>query len=454
MPDPIAFMVMPFGRRPTGSSEAGVPAEVNFDSLWFDVYRRVLQELGYRPVRADADVNSLIITEMIQRLVLGDIVVADLTLPNANVYYEIGVRHAARETGCVLSAANWARPVFDLAQMRQVRFPLAEGEITESTAITARAHLADGLRRLIEGVSPVFASLPGYPTEKDQARLSAFADMAEELMSFDADVREAYLAPPADRRGLALSVLERYGQKPAVRGADALLLLSMLRDLVGWDAVLEYIATLPKELARHVRVMELECLAIAKSGAAIKAVARLEALIAMYGETSERLGLLGGRYKQLASEATDEAQSRRFLDQAISSYARGMMADLNDYYPASNLPRLYRQRGNDGDEALAAEAEIITMAACRRALDRQLADEWVRPTLLGMAFDRGDVAEAQRLLPLIAAEGEAAWKIKTTLSDLEKSAASQPDENVRRQLSGILYAYRELIPADREQGPQ
>jgi len=34
------------------------------------------------------------------------------------------------------------------------------------------------------------------------------------------------------------------------------------------------------------------------------------------------------------------------------------------------------------------------MAACRRALARGTADEWVRPTLLGLAFDRGDVAEA------------------------------------------------------------
>ena len=108
MPDPIAFMVMPFGCKLTGRSEADVPAEVDFDLLWFRVYRPVLQDLGYQPVRADADVGSLIITEMIQRLVLGDIVVADLTLPNANVYYEVGVRHAARETGCVLTAADSA----------------------------------------------------------------------------------------------------------------------------------------------------------------------------------------------------------------------------------------------------------------------------------------------------------------------------------------------------------
>ncbi len=451
MPDPIAFMVMPFGRRPTDRSEADVPAKVDFDLLWFNVYRPVLQGLGYRPVRADADVGSLIIKEMLQRLVLGDIVVADLTLPNANVYYEVGVRHAARKTGCILTAADWAKPVFDLAQMRQVRFPLADGLVGESSAITARAHLTEGLRRLVEAVSPVFESMPGYPGPADPQRVSALADLADELMAFDVDVREAYLAPEAERRALALDVLARHGHKQAVREADALLLLRMLRDLVGWGAVLEFIGTLPKYLAHHSQVMEMEYLAIAKAGtpgAAIKAVARLETLIATYGETSERLGLLGGRYKQLASEASDEAERRRYLDRAISSYTRGMMADLNDYYPTSNLPRLYRRRGNEGDEVLAAEAQVITMAACRRALARQTTDEWVRPTLLGLAFDRGDVAEAQRLLPEVAAEGPAAWKIEITLADLQGSVDDHADEKVRRQLTGVLTALKELLPLD------
>jgi hypothetical protein len=458
VPDPIAFMVMPFGRRPTGRSEAGVPAEVDFDLLWFRVYRPVLQELGYRPVRADADVGSLIITEMIQRLVLGDLVVADLTLPNANVYYEVGVRHAAKKTGCVLTAADWARPVFDLAQMRQVRFPLADGVVDETSATTARAHLTEGLRRLTEAVSPVFAGVPGYPAESDPQRVVGFADLTDELMSFDADVRAAYLAPQGEQRTLAGEVLERHGHKPAVREADALLLLRMLRDLVGWDAVLDYVATLPPHVARHPLVMEQECLAMAKAGtpgAAVGAAARLEALIARYGETSERLGLLGGRYKQLANDASDEPERRRHLDRAIDSYARGMMVDLNDYYPTSNLPRLYRKRSAEGDETLAAEAEIVTMAACRRALARGTADEWVRPTLLGLAFDRGDVAEAQRLLREVAAEGPAAWKIKTTLGDLEGSIGAH-SKKVQRQLNEVLTALKGLVrltpPAKADQG--
>src|SRR3954451_14084009 len=101
MPRPIAFMVMPFGVKPTGRSGDGVPAEVDFDELWARVYEPVLSR-DYQAVRADRDIGASIIREMIQRLAIADLVVADITLDNANVYYEIGVRHAAKRDGCVL----------------------------------------------------------------------------------------------------------------------------------------------------------------------------------------------------------------------------------------------------------------------------------------------------------------------------------------------------------------
>jgi hypothetical protein len=86
------------------------------------------------------------------------------------------------------------------------------------------------------------------------------------------------------------------------------------------------------------------------------------------------------------------------------------------------------------------------MAACQRALARKTADEWVRPTLLGLAFDRGDVAKAQQLLTEVAAEGPAVWKIQTILNDLRGSVDGHADEKVRRQLSGVLTALEALLP--------
>src|SRR5215211_263934 len=141
MPEPIAFVVMPFDTKPTGRSEPGVPTEVDFDELWHRVYLPVLTEMGYEAVRADRDVGALIISEMVQRLALADLVVADVTLPNANVYYEVGVRHAACKRACVLTAVTGAVMTFDIDQMPRLMYPLADGEVTDGAADAARAVL-------------------------------------------------------------------------------------------------------------------------------------------------------------------------------------------------------------------------------------------------------------------------------------------------------------------------
>ena len=67
-----------------------------------------------------------------------------------------------------------------------------------------------------------------------------------------------------------------------------------------------------------------------------------------------------------------------------------MDLDLNDYYCSSNLPRLYRQRNRKGDEERAQSVLAIVIAACDRAKRRGNTDEWLRPTLLGAAFDAGN----------------------------------------------------------------
>jgi hypothetical protein len=113
MADTVAFMVMPFANKPTGKSGKQVPDVVDFDKLWYRVHKPVLEELGYQAVRADADMGGFVIAELIQRLAVADLVLADVPLANANVYYEVGVRQAAKERGCVLVAATWADPVFD-----------------------------------------------------------------------------------------------------------------------------------------------------------------------------------------------------------------------------------------------------------------------------------------------------------------------------------------------------
>ena len=118
MPTQICFMIMPYGFKDTGVQPGQGPAKINLDILWQKAFEPLIKELGYEPVRADQDIGALIIHEILERLYFSDLVLADMTLPNSNVYYEVGVRHAAREKGCVLIGADWSRPLFDLDQAR------------------------------------------------------------------------------------------------------------------------------------------------------------------------------------------------------------------------------------------------------------------------------------------------------------------------------------------------
>jgi hypothetical protein len=181
-------------------------------------------------------------------------------------------------------------------------------------------------------------------------------------------------------------------------------------------------------------------------GDAAAAAGELEALVRRDGETSERLGLIGGRYKQLWRAAKSKREKARYLDLAIDAYQRGMLRDLNSYYPASNLPLLYRERGDVGDERLAADAEAATALACQAAISSGSADEWARATLLGVAFGRGDVEQARTLLQAVRREGVVAWQLDSTIQDLRDKTAQQSDRTVRAALSKVLDGLTELLP--------
>jgi hypothetical protein len=174
----------------------------------------------------------------------------------------------------------------------------------------------------------------------------------------------------------------------------------------------------------------------------------LETLVANHGDSPERQGLMGGRYKRLwnAARASREAagaltpsqDEQRWLNKAIECYSRGMELDFNAYYCSSNLPLLLTARGRAADIARAGVVENFVVAACSRALGRGEHDEWLRPTLLGAAFRARDVEKANDLADRIADEGGAAWKLKSTLADLRTAVQQAAGHASRDDLAAIL----------------
>src|SRR5215211_6891314 len=146
---------MPFGQKRdiTGTL-------INFDSIYKDLIAPSIEEAGFGSLRADEEVTGGIIHKpMFERLVLCEYAVADLTTANANVFYELGVRHAVRPWSTVLMFAEGGRLPFDVAPLRALPYQLQSGKPTNVDA--ARAMLRKQLEsaRTRASDSPVFQLL-------------------------------------------------------------------------------------------------------------------------------------------------------------------------------------------------------------------------------------------------------------------------------------------------------
>lgn len=453
-PQPICFVVMPFGIKPvTGPVIEGAPGELDCDALWERLLKPAIKQLGYLAIRADADPGTLIIHDMFERLALADLVVADVSLPNGNVYYELGLRHVAKETGCVTVAAEWSRQLFDINQFRTVRYPLASGDVPTAEVAPVVAHLAEGIESMRSSKTPYHRVIPDVAGGR---RSEVFREHVTRLSAFQAAVAEARLHPPGEVRRDRVKRL-REGLPPSALhiGEVATELLCLLRDTVGWQEVLDFVGQLPPSVADLPYVREQRLLAVGKGGDSHEAVVKLKQLVEEFGDSEERQGLIGGRYKRLwrdererrqgAGESEPTDLERRYLDHAIEHYSAGMQLDFNAYFCSTNLALLLLARdrpaqpgrGVESDRSRARRIELFVIAACRRAMQLKLDDEWTRPTLLGAAFRAGDVVEAAWLADRVAHEGPAAWALETTLDDLRESISLTEGQATRDELHGV-----------------
>ena len=89
----------------------------------------VLEMAGFEAFRADEEAASGdILTDMFQELLLADLCIADMSIDNANVFYELGIRHAFRKRGIVHIQAGRAYMPFDVFNVRTMPYHItAEG---------------------------------------------------------------------------------------------------------------------------------------------------------------------------------------------------------------------------------------------------------------------------------------------------------------------------------------
>ncbi|MGH9259942.1 MAG: TRAFs-binding domain-containing protein, partial [Acidimicrobiales bacterium] len=163
-PRALCFIDMPFGRKKDPQSAV----EIDFDQIYETAIKPSVEDVGLECLRGDEErTGGIIHVPMFARLLLAEYVIADLTLGNPNVFYELGVRHSARPRTTIPIYATLRGLPFDVGMIRAIPYHLVGGALTESGASELREALADRLRAALEGPpvtdSPLFELIQGFP---------------------------------------------------------------------------------------------------------------------------------------------------------------------------------------------------------------------------------------------------------------------------------------------------
>lgn len=416
---PLCFVLMPFGAKTDASGST-----IDFDSIYKQAIAPAADDAGMDIVRADEEREGGIIHKpMFERLVLCAYAVADLTLANANVFYELGVRHAVRpHTTVLLFAKGGQRLPFDVAPLRAIPYEVDDkGALTDAGAL--RAAIAERLRaaRDPSADSPLYQLLEGFDPP-DIARLKT--DVFRDRVRYNDQIKARLSAARRQDDAAAEVALVHESLRPLADQEAGVVVDLMLsyRDAGDTAAMVALVDEMPPPVAASVLIREQLAFALNRQGRGDEAEQVLQDVLVEHGPSSETLGLLGRVYKDrwLASVAAGDPAAPGHLTKAIDAYRRGFDADWRDAYPGVNAVTLLELQ-SPGQPLVAELAPVVRYSASRR-LATDAADYWDHATMLEMAVVARDYEDARARLATALAERPEDWMRETTARQLDSLA--------------------------------
>jgi len=435
---PLCFILMPFGVKP---DPLGGP-DLDFDEIYEQALKPGVQDAGMFPIRADEDrTGGIIHKPMFERLLLCEFAVADLTTANANVFYELGVRHAARPRTTLTIFATQKPLPFDVAYLRTLPYELGPQNSFEGGEAAALRGAVTGqlvqLRQLaVEEAavdSPLFQLLTAWqPGDVEVLRPGSFFQQLrynEEIQERLTDIR-AKGRTSQGRADAREELAAFYRELPAVDALETGVLVSLMesyRALDDWDAMIGLYQKMPKVLQQQVVVRQQLAFAYNRragaAGAAAdqnRACAILDDLIAQHGPNSETWGLVGRVHKDAwqAARRDDPQAAPAHLAEAIAAYRHGFEADWSDPYPGINLVTLLEIEGSRA--ALREKGRLLPVVryGAAQRLTRKSSDYWDHATMLELAALDRRPAEARRYLSSTLAFVRESWEPRSTAANL------------------------------------
>jgi hypothetical protein len=336
------FIVRPFGKKRVAIAE-GQSVEVDFDAIDQALIKPALAAngLGGETTEVIAAAGNIRV-DMFEMLITYDLVIADISIDNANVFYELGIRHGLRPKGTILlrfSTPGKDTP-FDLKTDRYIAYDRNDPGAAVALLTQSIKETVLSMRESGRPDSPVFGLLPAL-SPPDPASLEvvprSFQEAVEqaEAQTSDGATTLALLGDEARRVRWG-----REGLRLVGRAQRRLSAFEAARET--WEAVSKdlsddieanlMLATIYQRLGNNVmasqacrRVLENKAAPPAKRADAHSQLARNEK---------------AAWVKDFAALETQDAQQQAISDQrlidALEGYQAGFTEDLNDYYSGLN----------------------------------------------------------------------------------------------------------------------
>ncbi len=337
------FVVMPFGKKLDKTHRY----TIDFDQIYDSAILPALNSFdNIISIREDAELfGGIIHRTMYEKLVCTDIVLADLSNENPNVFYELGVRHAVRPYSTILICNNDIehKIPFDISSLRIVFYKLVDGQLSDTDKQYLSEQIQKRLQMLLNGNpatdSPLYELIPGFP-KIDTTKTQLFRECFEKCGALYRQIESSNTATD-------LKELEQYIDTLPGTKEDLInilhLFIEKLRSLEEFSEIVHLI-----EKYRGHKSIQNEflgqqyALALNRVGQVDKAVNEMQEVIATYGESPESYGILGRIYKDRYIQTSQIG----YLDKAINAYERGFNLDIRDFYPGVNLATLLLQKGD------------------------------------------------------------------------------------------------------------
>jgi tetratricopeptide (TPR) repeat protein len=420
---------MPFGIKPY-KPKGGKENEwvlIDYDKVHKEIINPAIEDAGMEPIRADEEkVRGSIHKPMFERIILSDYVVADLTGANANVFYELGIRHAVKPYTTISIFADNCDIPFDLAAFRTMPYKFSP-EKGLSNAGDVKKWITEALidsKTNKTTDSPVYQLVDGIQFQNSVAHQKT--DIFRDMVIYDEKLKEE-LRIVRNTKGdktVKLAALEQLVNDkfmPLVDQEAAILIDIMLsyRDISAFKKMVEFIEKLPSHVQQTVMVQEQYGFALNRTQAdgnqnREKAIRVLKKVIKDNGPSSETYGILGRAYKDYITEYYEQGDltmAVSYIDETLDAYKRGFEADWRDAYPGINYVTCLDLKGDR--DAIKTIMPVVEYSVLRKKEQKE-PDYWDEATLAELAVIGNDYVKVNRFLTEAKKKQPVEWMLQTT----------------------------------------